>query len=140
MFLDIQAQRLLVASQSTSERPALMRVFVERYAGSQILWALLSSGSNEDFPWEGWAEISMSGFAARFHVSRMHVQRLIEAAVQEGLLDHERRRVRATPLFRDSVRPFYAFQLAELNATAAATLAALSNRAKPLANPQRCRE
>jgi hypothetical protein len=136
MFLHIQAQRLLAASQSTSERPALMRVFVERYAGSQILWALLSSGPNEAFPWEGWAEFSMSGFAARFDVSRMHVQRLIEAAVREGLLDHERRRVRATALFRDTIRPFYAFQLAELNATAAATLAALSDRAEPLANPQ----
>ena len=77
-----------------------------------------------DFPWRGWAEISMSGVAARFDVSRMHVRRLIETAVREGLLDHERGRVRATALFRDTVRPFFAFQLAELNATAAATLAA----------------
>jgi hypothetical protein len=124
-FLGIQAQRLFAASRSTSERPALMRVFVERYAGSQILWTLLTEGPEPSFPWQGWAEISMSGFARRFGVSRMHVQRLIEAAVREGLLDHEGRRVRATALFRDTVRPFYAFQLAELNATAAATLASL---------------
>ena len=125
LFLRIQAQRLFAASRASGERPALMRVFVERYAGSQILWSLLSRGPEPGFPWEGWAELSMTGFAARFGVSRMHVQRLIEAAVREGLLDHEGRRVRATPLFRDTVRPFYAFQLAELNAAAAATLAAL---------------
>jgi hypothetical protein len=108
-----------------------MRVFVERYAGSQILWALLSQGPPLGFPWEGWTEISMTGFAARFDVSRMQVQRLIEAAVREGLLDHRERRVRATALFRDTVRPFYAFQLAELNATAAATLAALPDGPGP---------
>jgi hypothetical protein len=125
LFLRIQAQRLFSASSATTERPALMRVFVEHYAGSQILWTLLVQGTEPDFPWQGWADISMSGYAARFDVSRMHVQRLIEAAVREGLLDHEGRRVRATALFRDTVRPFYAFQLAELNATAAATLAAL---------------
>jgi hypothetical protein len=136
LFLGIQAGRLLGASSATSERPALMRVFVERYAGSQVLWSLLSQGPGAGFPWEGWTEISMSGFATRFAVSRMHVQRLIEAGVREGLLDHEGRRVRATSLFRDTVQPFYAFQLAELNATAGATLAALSDRPEPLANRQ----
>jgi len=88
-------------------------------------WALLIGGADSDFPWQGWAELSMSRVAARFDVSRMHVRRLIEAAVREGLLDHERGRVRATALFRDTIRPFFAFQLAELNAAAAATLAAL---------------
>lgn len=125
LFLGIQAQRLFAVSSANKERPALMRVFVEHYAGSQVLWTLLAGAEEHDFPWMGWAGISMTGFAARFDVSRMHVQRLIEAAVREGLLDHEGRQVRATALFRDTVRPFYAFQLAELNATAAATLAAL---------------
>jgi len=125
LFLGIQAQRLFAASTVTSERPALMRIFIEHHAGSQILWALLIGGADSDFPWQGWAELSMSRVAARFDVSRMHVRRLIEAAVREGLLDHERGRVRATALFRDTIRPFFAFQLAELNAAAAATLAAL---------------
>jgi hypothetical protein len=137
LFLRIQATRLLAASRSTEERPALTLVFVEHYAGSQVLWALLTSGPGTDFPWQGWTEISMTGFARRFGVSRVHIQRLIEAAVREGLLEHERRRVRATALFRDTVRPFYAFQLVELNAAAAATLAALPAQPEPRPDERR---
>jgi hypothetical protein len=65
---------------------AFTRVFMHRFAGSQILWQLLSAQGAEDIALLGAIPVSVADIAERHGVSRVHVKRLLDAGVREGLL------------------------------------------------------
>jgi hypothetical protein len=65
---------------------AFTRVFLHRFAGTQILWHLLSAQGAEEAPLMGAIPVSVSDIMERHRVSRMHVKRLLDAGVREGFL------------------------------------------------------
>ena len=87
----IQTEGLHAAAKSHAAAAGspLYRVFVHRHAGSQILWTLLTPDGAEGFPPKRSPPQSAASLARRFGVSRIHVRRLIEDAVREGLIRHE---------------------------------------------------
>jgi hypothetical protein len=130
-FLRIQASRLHRLSQGMVEAPPFQRIFLHRYAGLQIISMLLVSGDHRDFPPAEPLPISLKLTAARFGVSYMHVRRLLHDAVQEGLLHYEATgTVTLTEDTRETIRFFYAVQLAELVASATEMLATLEPPAR----------
>lgn len=62
------------------------RIFLHRFAGTQILWQLLSAQGAEEAPLLGGSPVSVSDITERHRVSRMHVKRLLDAGVGEGFL------------------------------------------------------
>lgn len=93
---------------------ALWRVFLNRYAGTQILHALmLSAGEDGPYPPEAEIGYSLSRLAREFHVSRPHVARLLKAAEQEGLVTLcDDKRLRFTSAGREAIRTMLALRLA----------------------------
>jgi hypothetical protein len=64
-----------------------VRLFYERSAGGPILMSIMLSGAADDsFPPTRSMSISLSGLARDFEVSRAHVRRLVQDAVDAGLL------------------------------------------------------
>ena len=68
---------------------AFTRLFLHRFAGSQIFGHLLSVQGAGEAPLPGAAPISIADLAQRHNVSAMHVRRLLDAAVGEGLLRYD---------------------------------------------------
>jgi len=73
------------AREGHQELP-FVRVFLHRFAGTQILWQLLSAQGAEEAPLLGAIAVSARDIAERHGVSRIHVKRLLKAGVSEGLL------------------------------------------------------
>jgi hypothetical protein len=64
-----------------------VRLFYERSAGGPILMSITLSGASDDsFPLARAVSISLSGLARNFQVSRAHVRRLVQDAVDARLL------------------------------------------------------
>jgi len=109
-FLAIQAGRLHALTQGPDPFPGLRRAFLHPYAGSQILWVLISVG-------DGAADLRLplSETASRFEVTHLHVRRLLKQADEEGLIVyHGHGRVSIAPSGKRMIELFYAFQLSEL--------------------------
>jgi hypothetical protein len=65
-----------------------IRLFYDRSAGGAILMSIVLSGANDDsFPPARGVSISLSGLARDFEVSRAHVRRLVQDALDAGLLE-----------------------------------------------------
>ena len=129
VFIRLQTMGLLrgVAGNPSTPMPALMRVIMHHDAGSQLAWHLLSAdgGADDEFPPTLAMHLSIAGLAKRFDVSRVHVRRVLEAAVREGVLEADTSgAVRFAEGGRGEIRFLYAAQLAQLLASAAGTLRA----------------
>ncbi len=125
-FLRVQAGRLQRIASGTSDVPPFERIFMQRLAGLQIVSLMVASGDGRDVLANEAIHISPRAAAARFGVSHMHVRRLLADAEAAGLLrrlghaDHA-----PTDTMRDTVRFFFAMQLAELITSARLMLEAL---------------
>jgi hypothetical protein len=89
-----------------------MRLFVERNAGIMVLCSMLLSGETDDvYPPTLPISVSSSALSRRFGVSRAHVRRLLQDAVNEGLLEKlDGDRVRLLPRLRQGANDFMAAQ------------------------------
>jgi hypothetical protein len=113
------------ASRSINQGSAYQRVFMHRHAGNQIVWTLLTSGDGEPFPPEGPLQVSASAAARRFAVSRIHIKRMLDDAVREGLLGPgPAGAVVLQAGAREEIRWLYAAQLVHLLVAAARALEA----------------
>lgn len=86
MFSKNLCEAFLDAAQQTDLDSPYLRVFMHRNAGIQIVHALICANADDSFPPTRPVPFSLSATARRFHVSRIHVRRLIDAAQREGLL------------------------------------------------------
>jgi len=66
--------------------PEITQIFVNRSAGSQVLWYLLSFHRDEVFPSPKPVPLNPSILAERFNVSTVHIRRILNAAVNANLL------------------------------------------------------
>ncbi|HLZ79631.1 MAG TPA: hypothetical protein VKQ09_09845, partial [Sphingomonas sp.] len=124
-LLRIQAARLPTLSRWAAATPAFQRILMHRYAGLLIV-SMLVVENDGDFPPAGPIPIALKPTAIRFGVSYMHVRRLLHDAVEAGLLDYEAAgSVTLRAAMRQTIRLFYAAQLAERVASARQALAAL---------------
>jgi hypothetical protein len=130
LFLRIQAARLHRLAAGMVEAPPFQRIFMHRYAGTQIISLLVSNGTGGEFPSSGAMQITINKVAARFGVSHLHVRRMLADAMREGLLDHASNgTVALSEAMRTTLAFFFAMQLVELIASATFALDALEGRA-----------
>ena len=130
-FIRLHAEGSLrsVSDGAPSPVPALVRVVMHHYAGNHLIWHLLSAGDDDEFPTRGATRASIAGLARRFEVSRVHVRRLLEGAAREGVIQIDTDgAVRFADAARGDIRFLYAAQLAQLLASAAATLRIMRGR------------
>ena len=67
-----------------------MKLFFERNAGVVILFSIMLSGETADsFPPRGPVAISFTTLARQFGVSRSHVRRMVQEAINAGLLERD---------------------------------------------------
>src|SRR5262249_18532650 len=107
-----------------------VRIFLHRKAGNQVIWALLADGEGE-FPTREPVRVSVSDLARRFHVSRVHIKRMLEEAEREGLVDWRQPTVRLEEPCREYIRWIYAGQLLQLLVAAARAMKQLSEQGHP---------
>ncbi len=125
-FLRIQAGRLLTLARAPVETPAFRQILMHRYAGLQIVSMLVEADDGRSFPPKRPIPISLKHTAARFGVSYMHVRRLLNDAARAGLVRYDATgTVTLCEGTRETIRFFYATQLAELVASAGQALAGL---------------
>lgn len=124
-FIRLHAEGSLrsVSDGAASPVPAVVRVVMHHYAGNHLIWHLLSAGDDDEFPTRGATRESIARLARRFEVSRVHVRRLLDGAAREGVIQIDPGgAVRFADAARGDIRFLYAAQLAQLLASAAATL------------------
>jgi len=93
----------------------LMAVFVNRDAGSRLLWSLLTAEDADDCPPSTPVRPGLDRLALRFGVSGTHLKRMIRDARAAGLLaEAGRGEIRITADGRDQIRTLYAAQLVRL--------------------------
>lgn len=117
----IHASTLLEWARTGDQDNAYIRVFAHSHAGTQIVWRLIGADS-ADFPPAAPVTISVAALARRFHVSRIHIQRVLEHAQREGLLTWDRRAVTLTEAGRHAIGVSFVGQIAHLLNAAAQTL------------------
>jgi hypothetical protein len=118
-------EAFLDAAHQTNVETGYFRVFMHRNAGIQIVHALLVAAADDVFPPVRPVAFSLSAAARRFHVSRIHVRRLIDAAEHEGLLTLGRDGAIAwTHAGRYAVDDVFATQMIRFLAVAGRTLKA----------------
>ncbi|NGY03820.1 hypothetical protein [Solimonas terrae] len=135
-FLGIQATRLYTLTQSPDPVPGLREAFLHPRAGTQILWLLAVAGEHDQpFPTAAPVRLKLSRIAARFHVTHVHVRRVLQHAESLGLLEYDGHgSAQLSGIGRDTIRLHFAFQLAELAASGADTLRALAGVAQTRAS------
>jgi hypothetical protein len=87
-----------------------MQLFFDRNAGTMILCSMLLSGEADDvFPTIHPVPVSSSALSRRFGVSSMHVRRLLQDAVSQGLLERQDGdRIRLLPRLAQAANDFMA--------------------------------
>ncbi|HWA29562.1 MAG TPA: hypothetical protein VG867_00610 [Rhizomicrobium sp.] len=124
-----QGEGLLALSQIRDRETALIRVFLHRHAGANLIFTLVAEGDGSDFPPRGALPFSTARFAERFGVSRIHVRRILDAALREDFVEIPNDGAIAfTQKARDELRASYAMQLSQLLASAADAAAELPPR------------
>ena len=99
--------------------PEITQIFVNRAAGSQVLWYLLSCHRDEVFPSSRPVPLNPSILAERFHVSTVHIRRILNAAVDANLLRWvDEGRIVFTPKALANLYDFYGAQMSCLLRTA----------------------
>lgn len=98
------------------------RIFMHRYAGTQIVHGLIFAGQ-DDFPPRDPIAFHRVEMARRFSVSRLHVRRMMDGAQREGLIRFaDDGALVFTPSGRAAVDHIYATQLIVFLVAAARTL------------------
>jgi len=82
----VQMEGLMASATQMPTDTPFLRIFLQRYGGSQIAWTLLLQGEECAHPAASPLHISFAGLSRDFGVSSMHVKRLFGDAVREGLL------------------------------------------------------
>ena len=114
------AEALLSNPTGDVRAPGFLRVFVHAHAGNQIVWALLSGDDTAGFPPERTGPLSISALSRRFGVSRVHISRMFQRAVNEGLARREDDGgLHFEPQTREEIQLAYCWQLAQILAAAA---------------------
>jgi hypothetical protein len=132
-FTRIQGEGLFASAQTADQGMPLMRVFVHRHAGTQIMWTLLLA-DDETFPPAKAIALSVGALARRFDVSRIHLRRMLDSAAREELLAlNKDGTVALTPTMRAQLNTLYTTQLILLLSAAAQTLAELQRADMPMA-------
>lgn len=110
----------LASLQREQPVPAFLRVFMHPYAGTHMLWILLTSGADPAFPPARAGPVSIRSMAARSKVARAQVARIVREATDTGLahLDTDGY-VHFQPAAREELGLFYAIQLAQILAAGA---------------------
>lgn len=116
----IHAAGLLAAMDSEPPEFSILRVFLHPYAGNHILWTLMASGLDSQFPPTRAGPVSMAGLARSCGAARSQVTRIFRQADEAGLATLDSQGV---VLFSDAaqeqLRFFYAVQLVQILAAAA---------------------
>ncbi len=108
-FLATQAYRLHDATLTLPHHTHVEVAFLHPYAGSQILWALIVTGRQGDFPGDGPIPVVKAQLARRFGVTPVQIRRVIAGAQAHGLLrDAGRGTIVFEALGKAEVRHFYA--------------------------------
>lgn len=116
----IHAGGMLAAMQAEPQVTSFLRVFLHPYAGSHLLWALIASSSDPEFPPRQSGPVSIAGLARTCGVSRIQVARIFREAAAEGLAELGGDGfVRFHAAAREQLGFFYAIQLVQILAAAA---------------------
>jgi len=108
--------------------PEITQIFVNRAAGSQVLWYLLSFHRDDVFPSPKPVPLNPSNLAGRFHVSKVHIRRILNAAIAANLLRWvDEGHVSFTPKALANLYDFYGAQMSCLLRTAYHILDLLDN-------------
>ncbi len=103
--------------------PEITQIFVNRSAGSQVLWYLLSFHRDEVFPSPRPVPLNPSILAERFKVSTVHIRRILNAAIAANLLRWvDEGHLIFTPKALANLYDFYGAQMSCLLRTAYHTL------------------
>lgn len=114
-FCQLHLEALVEGIGQVDANMAYVRVFMNRYAGSQVVWVLLVQHGDGPFPFAGPLVLSKADLARRFGVSLMHVKRMFAAASREGLIERDGgNQVFLTALAQDQIRFLYAAQFVAL--------------------------
>jgi len=117
-----QGAAFVAGSRQTHGHEAWYRTFMHRLAGIQLLHGLVAGA--DSFPPTGRIAFSARETAQRFQVSRVHVGRMLQAAVGHGFMEAEPGSVRFTEAGRQALDWLYASRLCVHLACAARTLKA----------------
>ena len=121
-FARVQGEGLFASAQGADQSMAVMRVFIHRHAGTQVIWMMLLA-DDKTFPPAKPIALSVSTLARRFDVSRIHLRRMFDSAKREGLLTlNDDGTVTLLPAMRAMLDTLYATQLIRLLGAAAQTL------------------
>lgn len=122
-FVRWEGEGLLEAARTFGVNRPFTRVFMNRHAGSQMVWVLLVADTSGVFPPHALTAPSISDMAKRFSVSRMHFKRLLRDAETEGLISYQPgNMILFEPRLRDDMHLIYVAQLVRLLISAAKTL------------------
>lgn len=114
-FVQAHTEGLMALTQGADHSPPYISIFMHRHGGTQIVWTILNADDGTDFPTRAPLPCSISGLARQFKVSRMHVRRLIDDAVNAKLLTlAPNRTIMLQEPARESIRFVFAHQLIEL--------------------------
>lgn len=81
-----QIDELAEDVEALNRFPEITQIFVNRAAGSQVLWYMLSFHRDDVFPSPRPVPLNPSILAERFNVSTVHIRRILNAAVAANLL------------------------------------------------------
>jgi DNA-binding IclR family transcriptional regulator len=127
-----QGAAFVAGSGQTRGHEDWYRTFMHRLAGIQMLHGLVADA--ESFPPTGRIAFSSRETARRFQVSRVHVGRMLRAAVRHGFLELEPGAVQFTDAGRQALDWLYSSRLCVHLASAARTLKAHPELAQPKAS------
>lgn len=116
----IHAQGLLGGMSAEPPGFSILRVFLHPYAGNHVVWTLLASGIDTQFPPERAGPVSIAGLARGCGAARSQVARIFREAEEAGLATLQSDGV---VVFSDDARQqfrfFYAVQFVQILAAAA---------------------
>jgi hypothetical protein len=75
------------AGASAGVNDTLMRIFLHRHAGMQLIyWIVTSADPDDEFPPRKPVSLSIAAIARQLRVSRVHIKRILNEAAREGFL------------------------------------------------------
>lgn len=105
----------------------LFNIFINRHAGSRILWRMVADSEGGAFPPLRTRALSAAALARSFRVSRIHIRRLLDEAERQDFLRREGDGcIRFSEAGRAAIGDHYAVQFASLLRAASRTVGALA--------------
>jgi hypothetical protein len=132
----IQSEGLRAATEAHGAMTDLTiyQVFVQRHAGSQVLWRLICGSEGQAFPPLRTPAVPAAEMARLFSVSRIHVRRMLDDAERRGFLSRDADgSLRFSPDAREEVENHFAVQLSSLVRAASKALLELTEPARATA-------